>query len=119
MAIIYVESGFDHHARSQQGARGLMQLTAPAIQDATEYCELRPITDMNRLYDSVTNIRYGTCFLKKIHEEVELDWTRTLILYNGGYAQLLKYERGESIASETANYVLKVQRAREICRTTN
>lgn len=118
-SIMYVESAFNRKAVSHADAYGLMQMTRIAVEDAVlkGNCNLRPLGDMNKLHDSVTNVKYGTCFLKKINDEVNGDWKRTLILYNGGYIQLQRYEKGESIASETANYVLKVERAlQEICR---
>lgn len=115
MAIIYVESGFERNAKSSKDARGLMQLTLPAIQDAVKHCELKPVLNMDSLYDSITNIRYGTCYLKKLYDEMDGDWTRTLIAYNGGYYQVMRYDRGVAIAPESANYVLKVMKARQQC----
>lgn len=118
-SIMYVESGFNRKAVSHADAYGLMQMTRVAVEEAVRNgnCNLRPLGDMNKLHDSVTNVKYGTCFLKKINDEVGGDWKRTLILYNGGYTQLTRYNKGDSIASETANYVLKVERALlEICR---
>lgn len=114
-AVIYVESGFNRNARSPKDAYGLMQMTAVAVQDAQAYCKLRAVPDMAHLFDSVTNIRYGTCYLQKAIEELEGDWTAALIMYNGGYRQLTRYQKGESIVQETANYVLQVQRALAVC----
>lgn len=114
-AVIYVESHFNKRALSPQQAYGLMQLTDGAVRDAVEHCGLRPVPDMEHLFDSVTNIRYGTCYLKKLLDDTEGDWTRTLILYNGGYKALTRYDRGDTINYETANYVLLVERARRIC----
>lgn len=117
LSIIYVESKFNKNARSGVDAIGLMQLTLPAVQDAVVHCNLRADFDMEHMLDSATNIRYGSCFLKKIISEVDGDWTRALILYNGGYKQLQKYDNGSTITHETANYVLQVHRAlNTICR---
>lgn len=114
-AVIYVESGFERNVKSEKEAYGLMQMTAVAVQDAQTYCKLRPLGSMDHLFDSVTNIRYGTCFLQKAYEDTDGDWTRVLILYNGGFKQLTKYDKGENIASETANYVLRINRALSMC----
>lgn len=116
MAVIYVESRFNRSALSEKEAYGLMQMTLPAVQDATESCNLRPVLNMDHLFDSVTNIRYGSCYLRKLFREMNGDWTRTLITYNGGYRMLTRYDRGETLVSETANYVLQVQRALQLCR---
>lgn len=114
MAMIYVESRFNKLAVSPVEARGLMQLTTPAVIDATKHCNLRPL-HADKLFDSYTNVKYGTCYLRKLLDETEGDWTRALIAYNGGYLQLQKYDRGENIAGESANYVLLVNRARQLC----
>ena len=117
-AVIYVESRFNKAALSPQQAYGLMQMTLVAVQDAEIHCKLKPVLNMEHLFDSATNIRYGSCYLKKLLDEMDGDWTRTLIAYNGGYKQLTKYDKGEMIVSETANYVLRVERARRICNIT-
>lgn len=114
LAVIFVESRFDKKAKSHADAHGLMQMTEIAVKDAVKHCNLRPI-DMDNLFDSYTNVRYGTCYLNKLLEDTEGDWERALIAYNGGYMQLQRYDRGESVASETANYVLKVKRAIKLC----
>lgn len=114
-AIIYVESSFNRNARSDKDAYGLMQMTEIAVLDAVRHCNLRRIVSMESMYDSATNIRYGTCYLQKAVQELDGDWTQVLIMYNGGYKQLTRYQRGENIVPETANYVLQVQRALQIC----
>lgn len=119
LSIMYVESGFNRKAISHADAYGLMQMTRIAVEEAVHKgnCNLRPLGDMNKLHDSVTNVKYGTCFLKKINDEMNGDWRRTLILYNGGYNALLRFEKGQNIPLETANYILKVEKALiEICR---
>lgn len=115
LAVIYVESGFNKRAKSHAEAHGLMQMTEIAVKDAVKHCNLRPVA-MDNLFDSYTNVKYGTCYLSKLLTETGGDWDRALIAYNGGYAQLQKYDRGETIAAETANYVLKVNRAMKMCK---
>lgn len=117
LSVIYVESRFRSDARSDKEAYGLMQMTSIAVEDAVEHCGLRPLGSggIESLFDTATNITYGSCYLKKVLEEADGDWTRALILYNGGYAQLMRYDRGDQIVTETANYVLRVQRAHSVC----
>jgi len=120
MAIIYVESKFNRDAISPAGARGLMQLMEIAVKEAVGSCSFRPLGDINKLHDSYTNVKYGSCFLSKLYRDMEGDWTRTLIAYNGGYRALAEYDKGNSINHETSNYVLKVKRAvQTICRKNN
>lgn len=114
LAVIYVESAFNKLAKSPAEAHGLMQMTQIAVVDAAKYCNIKPVS-VTTLFDSYTNVKYGTCYLGKLLEQMNGDWDRTLITYNGGYAQLQKYDRGETVASETANYVLKVKRAVKLC----
>lgn len=114
LAVIYVESAFNKYAKSASEAHGLMQMTEIAVKDAVKHCKLRPVS-MENLFDSYTNVKYGTCYLSKLLEETGGDWDRALVAYNGGYVQLQKYDRGETVAAETANYVLKVNRAIKLC----
>ena len=114
LAVIYTESRFDSKAVSIADAHGLMQMTELAVIDAAKHCNLRPVR-MDNLFDSYTNVQYGTCYLAKLLGETEGDWDRALVAYNGGYAQLQRYDRGVNIASETANYVLKVKKAVKFC----
>lgn len=116
MSVIYVESRFNRQAVSQADAYGLMQMTRIAVQESVDTCKLKAVPDMTHLFDSATNIRYGTCYLKKLIDDMGGDWTRALIVYNGGYAQLQRYDRGDVLVTETANYVIQVNRALGICK---
>lgn len=118
LSIIYVESRFNKLAVSPMEARGLMQMTEIAVKEVVVSCSsLKPLGDISRLHDSVTNVKYGSCYLQKLYTEMDGDWTRTLITYNGGYRALQQYDKGNAINHETANYVLHVQRTlNTICR---
>lgn len=116
LAVIYTESRFNRNAKSVQDAYGLMQITQVAADEAASRCQLKSVTSMASLHDSATNIRYGSCYLSYLLEEMDGDLDRTLIVYNGGYRQLQRYDRGESIVAETANYVLLVNRTLKMCR---
>lgn len=110
VAVIYTESRFNKRAVSPAAAHGLMQMTVDAAEVSQRVCNLRPLLNMESLWESSTNIRYGSCYLKQMLTEAEGDWDRALILYNGGYRQLTRYDNGDSIASETANYVVQINR---------
>lgn len=116
LAVMYVESKFNRMAVSPKDARGLMQMTEIAVIEAERGCNLPRLADNSKLHESYTNVKYGTCFLSLMNRVAAGDWTRTLILYNGGYLQLQRYDRGESVVEETANYVIRVEHARQICR---
>lgn len=113
ISLIYVESRFNKWAVSHANAYGLTQVTEVAIQDAGKYCKIN--RKPKDIHDSVTNVKYGSCYLSKLFIDVAGDWTSTLIAYNGGYKQLTRYQKGEQIDPETANYVLQINRTRQIC----
>lgn len=112
-AVIYVESRFNKMAVSPVGARGLMQMTDIAVAEATRQCAGLRNAKPN-LHDSYTNVKYGTCYLKYAYEFTG-NWRAALIMYNGGFQQLNKYKKGMPITAETSNYVIQVERARDIC----
>lgn len=116
MAVIYTESRFNRDAVSSAEAYGLMQLTAEAVVDASKDCRLQPIHSMTELHDSATNVRYGSCYLRKLLRETEGNLDRALIIYNGGYRQLMRYDAGQPVVPETANYILLVHRALDLCQ---
>lgn len=114
-AIIHVESAWNEWAVSHKDARGLMQMTPVAIEEAWRTCPtLSPAPNM---YLAADNIAYGSCFLKHLYYGIgKRNWVATLIAYNGGYKQLTMYERGDRVIDETAQYVLRVHRALQLCR---
>lgn len=114
-ALIYVESRFNRLATSSKGAVGLSQLTPGAVEDAARYCKMGAIT--TTLYNVSTNVRLGACYLDKLVRDNGGDYTRALIIYNGGYNSLTRWDRYESIPGETANYVLRVHRVQQLCRS--
>jgi hypothetical protein len=115
LAVISVESNFNPRAHSTAEAYGLMQMTEVAVSSATGYCDLRPLRRMELLYEPSTNVRYGSCYLSEVLAISGGDLTRALIFYNGGGKQLSRYDRGDRIVTETANYVLQVRRALTVC----
>lgn len=70
----------------------------------------------NSLTDPALNIKIGTCYLSVLLRRYGGNWTTTLIAYNGGPAQVRKYELGQEMAQETANYVVKVEARRKEVR---
>lgn len=116
LAVMYVESRFNRNALSPKDARGLMQMTEIAVLESTRRCNLPAVNDQQRMHDSYTNVRYGTCYLGLMLEVAEGNWNEALILYNGGHRQLTRYRKGERLTQETADYVVRVNQARAVCR---
>ena len=115
-AIIYVESRFNKQAVSEKGARGLMQLTEPAILDSRKHCSIAA-KNSNKLFDSHQNVKLGSCYLSKMLADSDNAYDVAVVAYNGGQVQANKYERDENIAGESANYLIQVQRAIKLCET--
>lgn len=114
-SVMYTESGFRARAISEAKAYGLMQITNVAMREASAQCDL-PVIPMEKLLDSATNVRYGSCYLQYLMGILDGDIDQVLIVYNGGFKQLTRYLKGESIVTETANYVLRVRRAITTCQ---
>ncbi|VWM06065.1 lytic transglycosylase domain-containing protein [Burkholderia lata] len=82
LAIIAVESGFDRHAVSVAGARGLMQVMPTAHRDL--------VAHVKDLSDPATNVRIGAAIFRGYLDDADGDVETALVRYNGGtkrYAQ--------------------------------
>jgi soluble lytic murein transglycosylase-like protein len=112
LAVIYVESRFIPTAVSHRNAYGLMQITPPAISDASVHCRI-PARVSNKFHIP-TNVQYGSCYLDRLYGQTQ-NWTTALIIYNAGYRGLTLYNKAEPLPTETANYVLQVHRAVSLC----
>jgi soluble lytic murein transglycosylase len=127
-AVIYVESGFDEHARSPQGAVGLMQvLPETARQIARETGGSAFVTD--DLEDPKVNVRYGTYYLRRSLDQFRGDTFAAVAAYNAGGGAVGRWAaeaeaeghdlRVEDIPyAETRAYVDDVLRVREVYRET-
>jgi soluble lytic murein transglycosylase-like protein len=79
LAVINVESNFDHYAISSAGARGLMQVM-PFWKD-----EIGERSDS--LFHIQTNLEYGCAILKLYLQKEKNDLTKALARYNGSRGQ--------------------------------
>ena len=79
LALINVESDFDHYAISSAGARGLMQVMPFWIDEIGH-------PDDN-LHDIATNLRYGCAILSIYLDRENNDTTMALSSYNGSRGQ--------------------------------
>jgi len=115
-AVIYSESHFHANATSPVGARGLMQVMPQTGAGIAKQLGEGGSYNANNLYDPETAIRYGVWYLKhnldkyaSHSNQVEL----VLIAYNGGVGLSDRYAvRPFALNSETANYIVKVQKAK-------
>lgn len=114
-AVITAESLWEPGAISPAGARGLMQLTRPAVVDAARHCGLDEDISPDKLYNPHINIRYGTCYLDMLRLRLRT-WSEVLIVYNGGYRALTSWRKSGKLNSETGGYVSRVLSMYELCR---
>lgn len=128
-AVAQRESGFDHEARSEAGAVGVMQLTPDTARGIAERTGGRRFRQ-DDLLDPEISIRYGAFYLRLLHRKYDRrpggddDYRLTLAAYNAGQGRVdgwLEDEAGEDgeLAineipfDETRAYVREVQRLRD------
>jgi soluble lytic murein transglycosylase len=127
-AVVYAESRFDEHARSSQGAVGLMQvLPETAEQIADESGGVTFTAD--DLDDPRVNVRYGCYYLRHALDAFDGDVRAAVASYNAGMGAVSEW-RAEAAADghelrprdipypETRAYVKKVLEARRVYRET-
>lgn len=96
-AVIEQESKFRHSARSQVGARGLMQL----MPKTGRWMGARD------LYDPEQNVDAGVRYIKYLQSQFNGDLRNTIAAYNAGEGNVRRYN-GVPPFRETQQYVRKV-----------
>jgi soluble lytic murein transglycosylase-like protein len=96
-AVIQVESGYNHRARSNKGAIGLMQLMP---ETAMELAVHDP-------YDVVENLRGGITYLRRMLDAFPASLEMALAAYNAG-PEAVERHQGVPPYRETVDYVQRV-----------
>jgi hypothetical protein len=96
-AVMETESRFKSGARSQVGARGLMQLMP----------RTGAWMGANNLYDPEQNVEAGTKYLRYLNERFDGNLKKTIAAYNAGEGNVRRY-KGVPPFRETRSYVNKV-----------
>jgi len=99
-AVALVESGFDPHAVSPKGARGLMQLMPATAQ---RY-------GVRDLFDPLENLRAGMRHLRDLLDEFGGNVTLALAAYNAGSGAVRRHG-GVPAYPETRAYVNKIRQS--------
>jgi soluble lytic murein transglycosylase-like protein len=98
-SVIRAESGFNPHAVSPKGARGLMQLMPDTASNLG-------VTDT---FDAKSNVEGGTQYLRWLLDRYHYDLAKALAAYNAGPHRVEQYH-GVPPYSETRAYVAKIIR---------
>ena len=77
LAVARVESNFNDDAKSDVGARGVMQIMPKTARNALNVAP-------DRLWDARTNVRAGIRYLEKLYRQYDRQWRQALSHYNGG-----------------------------------
>jgi soluble lytic murein transglycosylase-like protein len=96
-SVIHAESGFNVHAVSPKGARGLMQLM-PATASQL---------GVNDVFDPEANVTGGSRYLRELLERYNFDLVKALAAYNAGPLRVEQYQ-GVPPFRETHAYVARI-----------
>ena len=105
-AMMRQESAFNPNAKSHDGARGLMQLL-PSTAYFIDQRKLYRGKSRDSLYQPELNLRLGEDYINHLQglSYIEGDLIRTLVAYNGGPGNLLKWGRKTKDVSDPLLYI--------------
>jgi soluble lytic murein transglycosylase-like protein len=96
-SVIHAESGFNAHAISPKGARGLMQLMPSTASEL----------GVNDVFDPEANVTGGSHYLRELLERYNFDLVKALAAYNAGPERVEQYQ-GVPPFRETHAYVARI-----------
>ena len=114
-SVINIESGYDRHAESKVGARGLMQILPTTGIECAERMKID--FDIDDLWEVGTNIEIGCYYLSYLLEIFNGNIINTLCSYNWGLGNVREHIASGNVDSdgtitnipveETRSYVKK------------
>jgi hypothetical protein len=96
-SVIHAESGFNSHAVSPKGARGLMQLMPGTANHL----------GVHDAFDPQSNVTAGSRYLRELLERYNFDLVKALAAYNAGPQRVEQY-KGVPPFRETHDYVARI-----------
>jgi soluble lytic murein transglycosylase-like protein len=109
LAVMKVESRFDHRAVSPRGALGLMQIRPIVVDELIDQGEIPEWKSKTNLQDPIVNIKIGVAYLsylKKMFNHLPI----ALAAYNSGPTRIrVKLDAKEKIPLGYANKVVAAQ----------
>ena len=108
VAVIQVESRFDHKAVSSAGAQGLMQVRPSVVTALVERGKILP--SRKNIKDPRVNVEVGVSYLAYL-KEMFGDWKLALTAYNAGPSSVAKkIAAKEKLSFDYAHKVLSAHR---------
>ena len=101
-AIIKVESNFDKDAKSNSGAKGLMQLMDSTAEEMAKKDGIENFTS-DMLFDPETNIRLGTKYFDELLSKYNENYYLAIAAYNGGIGNVDAWLQKEVIMADGSN----------------
>ncbi len=124
-SIIRVESKFDRFAKSNKGAKGLMQILPKTGKWAAEVIGIEDYNE-DLLFEPDINIRIGCWYIKNLTKQFEGNINLILAAYNGGSGNVSKwmknadYYNNQELKSvpfkETEQFIIRVRRNYKVYR---
>ncbi len=103
-AVIDTESSWDSDAKSQSGARGLMQLMPETAQDMVDLGLVDASYDSSNLEDATTNIEFGCAYLSYLISFFNGSTEKAIAAYNAGMGNVMAWSQEESSLEESIKF---------------
>jgi len=83
IAVIAIESGFQKHAQSPTGPKGLSQVAKAAFKEGLALCGIPDATE-DDVWDAEINLYAGACYFRNLLEKNNNDPYIAIVAYNKG-----------------------------------
>ncbi len=108
-SVVWAESKFDKNAKSNKGAKGLMQLMPNTFAECATELYIRNANP----YSARDNLRCGCYYLSRLIDNFNGDTKAALMAYNAGEVNARKFLNGEPVFPETIKYLDDISTARK------